>query len=165
MAGSDEHIPVEERTIEDATLIRRVSDALDSDEKDEAVALVKDLRAPDLADLIELLAPESRIALIQALGPLFDFEVLSELEEGVRDQLSEALPNELLAKAITELDTDDAAYIIENLEQSDKDEILAHLTSSERVALERNLEYAEERRGASCKANSSPWRPIGRSVR
>src|SRR5262245_34477912 len=112
---------------EASDLVGRVADALAAGRHQEAAALVDDLPAPDLADLIELLDPEARIALIQALGPAFDYEVLSELEEGVRDQLSEALPNELLARAVTELDTDDAAYILEGLEQSDKDEILSQL--------------------------------------
>jgi magnesium transporter len=86
-------------------------------------------------------------ALIQALGPAFDYEVLSEIDETVRDQLSEALPNELLAKAVTELDTDDAAYLIENLEQADRDEILAQVPKGDRLALERQLEYPEESAG------------------
>jgi magnesium transporter len=66
---------------------------------------------------------------------------LSELDEGIRDQSSEELPNELLARAAAELETDDAAYVIENLEQSDKDEILAQLPGTERRALRRALEY------------------------
>ena len=43
-------------------------------------------------------SPSSACALIQALGADFDFEVLSELDETVRDQLSEALPNDVLAQ-------------------------------------------------------------------
>jgi magnesium transporter len=128
---------------------------------------VADLAAPDLADLIELLDPEARIALIQALGPAFDYEVLSELEEGVRDQLSEALPNELLARAVTELDTDDAAYILEGLEQSDQDEILSQLPMSERVALERNLEYPEETAGRLMQADFvavAPYWTVGQVI-
>ena len=50
-------------------------------------------------------------------GPGLDFEVLSELDETVRDQLSEALPKELLARAVAELETDDAAYVMESLEE------------------------------------------------
>ncbi|MGL4397751.1 MAG: magnesium transporter [Hyphomicrobium sp.] len=127
--------------------VRAVSAALD--QADEALArdLVRDLKAPDLADVIELLDPDERVALIHALGSEFDFEVLSELEENVRDQLSEALPNDVLAQAVTELDTDDAAYLIESLEESDKQEILAQISSVDREALERNLEYAEETAG------------------
>jgi magnesium transporter len=134
-------------------LIRAISHALDHGEPATAAALVHDLKAPDLADVIELLAPEERIALIQAIGPAFDYEVLSELDESVRDQVSEALPNEVLAKAVTELETDDAAYILENLEESDKQEILAQLPSGDRQALERNLEYPEDTAGRLMQAD------------
>ncbi len=128
-------------------LVRAVADALACNDVAEARTLVSELKAPDLADVIEILDPDERVALIQALGPNFDYEVLSELEESVRDQLSEALPNELLAKAVTALETDDAAYVIENLEDSDKEEILSQLPSSDREALERNLDYPEETAG------------------
>lgn len=134
-------------------LIRSVADALHEHEPAAAAALVKDLKAPDLADVIELLEPDDRIRLIEAIGPSFDFEVLSELGESVRDQVSEGLPNDLLAKAVTQLDTDDAAYIIESLKESDKQEILAQLPSSERQAIERNLEYPEETAGRIMQAD------------
>ena len=127
--------------------VRAVSEAIRAGDAAAVSALVGDLRAPDLADIIELLDPDERTRLVQLSGSAFDFEVFSELDETVRDQLSEALPNELLAKAVTELDTDDAAYLIENLEDADRQEILEQLPSSERAALERNLEYPEETAG------------------
>ena len=133
--------------------VHAVSEALASADNDLAASLVRDLKAPDLADLITLLEPEERVALIQALGSAFDYEVLSELDETVRDQLSEALPNELLARAAAELDTDDAAYLIENLEESDKQEILAQMPSGDREALERNLDYPEETAGRLMQAD------------
>ncbi len=136
---------VEEIPLDD--LVRAVASALSEGDEASATAIVRDLKAPDLADLIELLEPDARVSLIQALGASFDYEVLSEIDETVRDQLSEALPNELLARAITELDTDDAAYLLESLEESDKQEILAQIPSGDRRALERNLEYPEETAG------------------
>jgi magnesium transporter len=134
-------------------LIWSISEALHRQDPAAAATFVKDLKAPDLADVIELLEADDRIPLIQAIGPTFDFEVLSELDENVRDQVSEGLPNDLLAKAVTQLDTDDAAYVIENLEESDKQEILAQLPSGERQALERNLEYPEETAGRIMQAD------------
>ncbi len=139
--------PAEAAEESSTALVRSISAALQNGETQLARDLVRELKAPDLADVIEFLEPDERIALIQALGTSFDYEVLSELEETVRDQVSEALPNELLARAVTELDTDDAAYVIENLEESDKQEILAQLDSGDREALERNLDYPEETAG------------------
>ncbi len=134
-------------------LVDAVATALSATDAGAAIALVHDLKAPDLADVLELLEPDQRVALIQALGPAFDYEVLSELDETVRDQLSEALPNELLAKAVSELETDDAAYVIENLEEEDQKEILAQVPSSDREAIERNLDYPEETAGRLMQAD------------
>jgi len=148
MTGLDEHPPAPEAdAISVADLVRDVAIALHDGDSATAARLVIDLHPRDLADVIELLSPEHRVALIHALGPAFNYDVLSEIDEAVRDQLSEALPNELLAKAVTELDTDDAAYLIENLEEEDREEILAQLPKGERAALERQLEYPEDSAG------------------
>ena len=148
MTGLDEQqMHPEPDAISVADLVRDVALALHDGDSARASQLVINLHPRDLADVIELLSPEHRVALIQALGPAFNYEVLSEIDETVRDQLSEALPNELLAKAVTELDTDDAAYLIENLEQADREEILAQLPKGERAALERQLEYPEDSAG------------------
>jgi magnesium transporter len=130
-------------TVSTSELAAAVAVALDDVDDEHVKALVGDLRAPDLADVIEQLPPHARVQLIQTLGANFDFEVLSELEESVRDQVSEALPNETLARAVEQLDTDDAAYVIENLEPADRQEVLAQISTGDRAALERNLEYPE----------------------
>ncbi len=130
-----------------ADLVRAVASALEEGAPQRAKTLTADLRPPDLAEVIELLDDEKRIALIEALGPDFDFDTFSELDETVRDQLSAALPNEFLAKAVTELDSDDAAYLLENLEESERQEIFERLPSTDRAALERNFEYPEETAG------------------
>ncbi len=149
------------------TLVRDVAAALEAGAPEAARQIVEDLRAPDLAEVIELLDPEDRVTLIQAFGSDFDFEVFSELDETVRDQLSEALPNEFLARAITELDTDDAAYIIEGLEDSDKEDVLSQLDTSDRAALERNLEYPEETAGRLMQAHFvavAPFWTVGQVI-
>jgi magnesium transporter len=131
----------------DAALVDAVLAALDAGHADGVRDLVADLKAPDLADLIELIDAEQRVLLIRALGTNFDPEVLSELEPSVRDQLSEELSNAELASAVARLDTDDAAYVLESLEEADKQDVLAQIPSSERAALERNFEYPEETAG------------------
>ncbi len=128
-------------------LVPAVSAALQAGNTAGVRKLVAELKAPDLADLIGLLAPEERIPLIQALGETFDYETLSELDEIVRDQLSAELPREVLVKAAETLETDDAAYVLESLEQSDRQEILAQLPTSERAALSRALDYPEDTAG------------------
>jgi magnesium transporter len=130
-----------------AELAGPVSEALRAADPGAARALVERLEAPDLADLIALLDPELRAPLIEALGPAFRPEVLTELDEAVRDQLLPALPRERLADAIAELETDDAAYLLENLDPAVRQEILGRIPTADRAALERNLEYPQETAG------------------
>ncbi len=148
-------------------LVNAVSGALGQLDEARVRSLVRDLRAPDLADLIELLPAGERAPLIQAIGPEFDYEAFSELDETVRDQLSEELPNAFLAKAIVELESDDAAYVLESLETSDKDEVLAQLSESDRSALMRNFEYPEETAGRLMQADYvavAPFWTVGRVI-
>lgn len=153
MSETDVETMPEEASGPSAELVRSVAEAIAKNDRPRVLELTHDLFAPDLADVIELLSGEERVGLIQLLGPAFDFEVLSELDETVRDQISEALPNEVIAKAVTELDTDDAAYLLEGLEESDKEEVLSQLATSDRAALERNLEYPEETAGRLMQAD------------
>ncbi|MEO1205784.1 MAG: magnesium transporter [Pseudomonadota bacterium] len=127
--------------------IRAIHDALETNDKAAITELTASLSTPDLADIIEFLEPADRVALVNISGPDFDFEVFSQLDETVRDQLSEELPNELLAQAVTELDSDDAAYLLESLEEQDRQEIFEQLPTGERAALERNFDYDEETAG------------------
>jgi magnesium transporter len=121
----------------------RVRTALRANDERQIQAEAEELHAADLADLIEALEPDERIGLIAALGRSFDVEALAELDEGVRDQLMEALPPEVIASAIEKLDTDDALYLIEDLEKSEQQEILANVPKEERAALDRALDYPE----------------------
>lgn len=138
---AEDHEAMNQRRLEALRL------ALEENQAANVRVLTHGMRAPDFADLIELLEPDERVRLIQMLGDDFDPEVMSELEENVRDQLAEALPNEVLARVLTELDTDDAAYVLESLGKEDQEDVLAQMPSSDRIALERNLEYPEETAG------------------
>jgi magnesium transporter len=167
VSASENRASADAEEISVADLVRDVALALHDGDSARAAGFVSDLHPRDLADVIELLSPEHRVALIQALGSAFDYEVLSEIDESVRDQLSEALPNELLAKAVTELDTDDAAYLIENLEEADREEILAQLPTGERAVLERQLEYPEESAGRLMQSDFvavAPYWTIGQVI-
>ena len=128
-------------------LLDALTDALEKGANEDVRALCKDLRTPELAEVIELLPHPDRLKLIEALRPDFDYDIFSQLDETVRDQLSEDLPKEFLAKAAAELDTDDAAYLLENLEESQRQEVLEKLSSTDRAALERNFDYDEETAG------------------
>ncbi|QLF70557.1 magnesium transporter [Peteryoungia desertarenae] len=105
------------------------------------------LHESELGDLIEAIQADQRIALVRLLGDDFDLTALTEVDEAIRLQIVENLPNAQIAAAIGELDSDDAVYILEDLDQADQDEILAQLPFTERVRLRRALDYPESSAG------------------
>ena len=127
----------------DPGFVARVVEALDGGEAKAVRALVRDLHAADLGDLLQTLEQPDRVRLITTLGRTVDVEALAELDEAARDELMEALPNEVIASVIKKLDTDDALYLIEDLEDADQREILAKVPKEDRAALTRALDYPE----------------------
>jgi magnesium transporter len=121
--------------------------ALDEGDAAKVRELTLPLHEADLANLIELLRPEQRGALIATLGEDFDAAALPELDEAVRDQVIEAMPSAQVAEALQQLDSDEAVYLLENLDKEDQSDILAKLPHFERIALERSLEYPEDSAG------------------
>ena len=128
-------------------LVRDVSVALKHDRPDEARALVANLHAADLADLIEALAPDRRDSLVDAIGRDLDPAVLAEFEEQVRDDVIEHLAPEDLAAHAAELDTDDAAHVLEDLEAVERRRVLEAMPVADRELVEAALAYPEDSAG------------------
>ncbi|MCJ9429251.1 magnesium transporter [Kordiimonas marina] len=127
--------------------IAQVIQALKDEDRDAAYELVEELHAADVADLLEVLSSSQRLSLISLLGDRLDPDVLIEVEGAAQDDLYEHMPNELIADAVNELDTDDAVYVLEELEPEDRDEVLRALPADDRVAIEESLSYPEESAG------------------
>lgn len=106
-----------------------------------------DLHESELGDVLESINTPQRQALVRLLGDEFDFAALTEVDEAIRLEIVNALPNEKIAEALGELDSDDAVYILEDLEEEDQQEILARLPFTERVRLRRALDYPEDTAG------------------
>ncbi len=105
------------------------------------------LHESEMGDLLESILPDQRLALIRLLGDDFDMTALTEVDEAIRLEIVEQLPNAQIAAGIGELDSDDAVYILEDLDEEDREEILAQLPFTERVRLRRALDYPESSAG------------------
>jgi len=138
-----ERAPVE---LDDA-LVAEVRDALAGGETERAATRARRLHAADLADLLQLLPTEERIALVRALGREFDPDALSHLEESVREELVEALGPEWAGHLVAELESDDAVEVLEELPAEEQREILEHLPLPERIAVEEQLAFPEDSAG------------------
>src|SRR3954470_7857907 len=109
--------------------------------------LTADLHEADLGDVLEALDPDHRSRLIEILGRDFDFTVLTEVDENVREDILEELKPETVAAGVRELESDDAVTILESLDEEDQAKVLGRLPATERVALQRSLDYPEDSAG------------------
>ncbi|MCW5721855.1 MAG: magnesium transporter [Devosia sp.] len=127
--------------------LERLRAFIEAGRVDDVALVMEPLHAADVGDVIESLEPAERLALVRLLGDWFDYSALTEVDESVRLELMEALPNAEIARGVTGLDSDDAVFILEDLEAEDRDEILSALPTFERLSLKRSLDFPEESAG------------------
>ena len=128
-------------------LIRAVAAALDSGEAESARRIAAPLHSADLADLLEGLNAADRVALLAALGPALDADVLVDLDEHVRDGVLETIDDARLAAAAAELDSGDAAALVETLEEDARRRVLDAMPDAERRMVEAALSWPESSAG------------------
>lgn len=128
-------------------LIRAVAAALDSGEAESARRIAAPLHSADLADLLEGLNAADRVALLAALGPALDADVLVDLDEHVRDGVLETIDDARLAAAAAELDSGDAAALVETLEEDARRRVLDAMPDAERRMVEAALAWPESSAG------------------
>ncbi|MCA3597503.1 MAG: magnesium transporter [Methylobacterium sp.] len=148
-------------------LIEAVREALAAGDSVRLVALAGDLHEADLGDLIEALDPDERPRLVALMGEDFDFAALTEIEDTVREDLLEEMPNAQIAEGVRELDSDDAVYILEDLAEEDQEEVLAALPTPDRATLERSLDYPEESAGRRMQSDVialPPFWTVGQAI-
>ncbi len=110
-------------------------------------ALMEPLHAADIADLLEQVSAGEREAWLALWSKGIDGEVLSELDWGLREEVIDLLPEDVLAGAVRELDSDDVVDLLEDLEEEQQEAILGKLDALDRVAVEQALAYPEDSAG------------------
>jgi magnesium transporter len=131
----------------DAGFVARVAEAVLLSDLTSLRSLVDDLHESDLGALIEALDGEDRPKLISLLGRDFDYAALTEVDDAIREDILDQLPAEAVAEGMRDLDTDDAVYILEDMDEADQAEILDKIPASERIALEKSLDYPDDSAG------------------
>ncbi|WP_294614436.1 magnesium transporter [uncultured Roseovarius sp.] len=139
--------PESEREDDDYPLnkqaVARIIEAVDAGDRDLLVSEMEPLHAADIADLLEQISSGDRRGLIELYGREFDGDILSELDESIREEVIGLLTPEVLADAVRELDSDDVVDLVEDLEDLQQATILSALEDSDRIAVQQSLTYPE----------------------
>ena len=151
----------------DPAVVDTVREAARAGDREAVLAQIGELHVADIADLLEQIDSDDRRALIALAWSDIDPEVLAELEEGVRDDVLRMLQPAQVAKAARELETDDVVYLIEDLEEEERREVLAALDPADRVAVAQSLTYPEYSAGRLMQRNlvkAPPYWTVGQMI-
>ncbi|MEO1638137.1 MAG: magnesium transporter [Pseudomonadota bacterium] len=128
-------------------LFNDVLDAVQAEDGVAAAALLEPLHPADIAHLLEQIEGRDRRDLVRILPGGLDGEVLSELDERLREEVIGLLAPAELAEAVRELESDDVVDLVEYLGDDQTEAVLEALDASDRVVVEQALTYPEESAG------------------
>ena len=137
---------------------------------DDRVALLDELEArheADIAEIIEVLAPDLRTAFLQLVGDALDPEVFAELDDAVRDDVLEIVDTDTLVNTVQQLDSDDAVSVLEDMADDERQEVLEQIPQTERMVLERSLDFPEDSAGRlmqSAFISVPPFWTVGQTI-
>jgi len=144
---SQSHLSDADFAVDDYALDRKtvsaVMDAVDAQDRDTLVALMDPLHPADIADLLEQMDGGTRRAAVSLYDKEFDGDILSELDDGLRQEIISYLRPDVLIEAVRDLESDDVVDLIEDLESENQTAVLDALDDSDRLAVEQSLKYPE----------------------
>jgi magnesium transporter len=117
--------------------------AVEIDDREKLIELMEPLHPADIADLLEQISSYDRARLIRLYDLEFDGEILSELDEAIRDEVVALLTPQVLQEAMRELYSDDVVDILEDLEDAQQATIMDALDEGDRVAVQQAMSYPE----------------------
>ena len=128
-------------------LVQTVRELLDEGRIEPVQEVLEPLHVADVADLLEYLTKDELQLVIKGLWSFIDSEVLTYLDAAVREEVIELLGPKQLARAVTELASDDAVEVFEDLDEEAQHRILSRLPRAYRTLLEESLSYPEDSAG------------------
>ena len=151
----------------DPNVVTAATEAAETQDRAALDAALAPLHAADVADLFEQLDHDTRDTVVRMLGPDLDPEILSELEDDVRDDVLAAMEPAHLAAAVRELDADDVVYLVEDLDEDQQGRVLEALEPVERIAVEQSLQYPEYTAGRMMRRDfvaAPPFWTVGQMI-
>ena len=108
-------------------LIKNITGLISSNNTSDLKNLVKDIHYADMADIINSLNELDGIYLIKLFDSEKTSEILTELDENVREKILKSLSIKEIAGEIKELDSDDAVDILNELPDKRKNEVISEI--------------------------------------
>jgi len=125
-------------------IIQEISQLISSKKNKEIKKIVDGIHYADLAEIINDLDFDQRVYLIKLIDSDKTSDVLTEVDEDVREKILEALSVKEIAGEIKELDSDDAVDILSDLPDEKQEKVISFIKDESKTENIRELLNYEE---------------------
>ena len=125
-------------------IIQEIGQLISSKKNKDIKKIVDEIHYADLAEIINELEFEQRIYLIKLIDSDKTSDVLTEVDEDVRDKILETLSVKEIAGEIKELDSDDAVDILSDLPDEKQEKVISFIKDESKTENIRELLNYEE---------------------
>jgi len=139
--------PPELSDVLDSQRVLDVRAAVEHEDVTRLHMLLDPLHPADIADLLEQVSNGLRSRLLHMWKGGIVGDVLSELDESIREDIIDGLNATELADAVRDLDSDDVVDLLENLDEPQQEAILDALDDAERMVVEQSLSFPQDSAG------------------
>ncbi|NAS31966.1 magnesium transporter [Flavobacteriaceae bacterium R38] len=112
-------------------LIEQIKQLIESKSEKALLELLKDVHYADVAEIVDELELDEATYLIKLLDSDKTSDILTELDDDVRERILKNLSAEEIAGELLELDTDDAADIVAELPEERVQEVISNIEDKE----------------------------------
>jgi magnesium transporter len=131
----------------DIIAVARLAEAIADHDAASVRELLEELHPADAADVLEQLSADLVRQAARLAPEAFTGELLAELQWDVREDVTDILEPAQLADAIKDLESDDAALVLEELDDDVREQVLSEVSAEDRTMLESHFEHDEDTAG------------------
>lgn len=129
-------------------LVENVKNLVDSGYDNVITDQLNEYHYADIAEILEELSFEQSVYIIKLLDSEKTSDILTELDEDLREKILESLSAKEIAEELDELDTDDAVDIISELPEERQEVVISQIEDEEfKADIQELLTYDEDSAG------------------
>ncbi|SHG89925.1 magnesium transporter [Winogradskyella jejuensis] len=129
-------------------LLENVQQLIINQDNKQLKVLLNEFHYADIAEILDEINFEEAIYIIKLLDSETTSDILTELDEDVREKILKNLSAKEIAEEVEELDTDDAADIIAELPEARQEAVISQIEDEEHKAeIQELLAYDEDTAG------------------
>lgn len=130
-------------------LLEEVQSCIVQNKGKQLKTLLKEFHYADIAEILDELSFEDSIYIIKLLDSETTSDILTEVDDDVREKILENLSAKEIAEEVEELDTDDAADIIAELPEARQEAVISQIEDQEHKAeIQELLTYEDDTAGS-----------------